>query len=70
VRSLTKVQGTPFRVAEVEQTIHGLLREIDAEAAASGTDHGSPTNGSPTNGSPTNGSPTNGSTANEGATGR
>ena len=34
VRSLTKVQGTPFRVAEVERTIHGLLGEVGADAGA------------------------------------
>jgi 2-oxoglutarate/2-oxoacid ferredoxin oxidoreductase subunit alpha len=31
-RSLTKVQGTPFRVSEVEHAIHTLLREIGAGA--------------------------------------
>jgi 2-oxoglutarate ferredoxin oxidoreductase subunit alpha len=31
-RSLTKVQGGPFRVAEVEQAIHALVREVEASA--------------------------------------
>jgi hypothetical protein len=42
-RSLTKVQGTPFRVAEVEHAIHALLREVGAEPAEpAGADGGAP----------------------------
>jgi 2-oxoglutarate ferredoxin oxidoreductase subunit alpha len=32
-RSLTKIQGTPFRVAEVEHAIHALIRELGTERA-------------------------------------